>query len=229
MLIVVVATAGQVPADLVLTIGNGEINTGAEPRNPITVAQGQSGSIRFSAGAVGEAFSLDGYNIYIDIGPVGTGMDGFGLPTGITFTGATPVAGGFNSDGMVNLDVTNAAFADLVTGGNGNYDFIVDDSRSGGLALADGQTTALLDLNFDVALTATAGVYDVLFVASPILVGPGTQFQTTPNDRTLQAFSGSIEVTAVPEPSSIAAFALLSAGIVARNNRKRKRSTTKSS
>ncbi|MDA8744148.1 PEP-CTERM sorting domain-containing protein [Rubripirellula amarantea] len=198
-------------AALVFRIGNGEIDTGAEVRNPIRVTQGKSGSIRFSATADGESFSIDGYNIYFDVGDVDTGPNGFSAPAGIDFTGASPVPGGFNSDGVVRLDVDTAVDANLVlniaSGTSANYDFIVDDARSGGLLLNDGETTNLLDLNFDVAISAAPGIYDVLFVASPSLVPANVNaFHTAPNARALQAFGGSIEVVAVPEPSSMMAL-----------------------
>ena len=207
----VVAVSVPSVADLVLVIGNGEIETGSEPRDPIVVAQGASGSIGFSVRAEGEGFSLNGYNIYFDVGPVGTGADGFAAPAGIVFTGASAVAGGFNNDTVVNFDLTTAATADFFSGGNGNYDFVVDDSRSGGLSLSDGDSTALLDLNFNVSSTAAIGIYDVLFVNAPTLLTEG-QFTTSPNSRILQAFSGSIQiVSAVPEPSC---FALVAFGLV---------------
>ena len=140
-----------------------------------------------------------GFNLGIDVSPAGTG-----LPSGITFN-ATAVSGS-TMFASPNLNTTfNGPPVNL------NIDGIVNSSASSGGVLTNNVAATVFNLRFDVAGGVAPGSYAINF-ASNALTSVTDSAGTSLNLGSASGYTlnnGAINITAVPEPSSLALAGLV--------------------
>lgn len=173
--------------------------------------------------------ALDTLESYFVAMEFGGGNPGFGIPTGFSNFDADFSTAGFgdtaNQASKFNSSLApglNTVFPGLV-----NFDFRVTNTSTNPV-VSTSTFTKLFDLKFDVGTNAAPGIYDVNFVinTAPIQAGSLTSF-SAPGAvaiplSSITAQQGSFQVTAVPEPSSMALLGVSGLGLYAfRRFRKR--------
>lgn len=199
-------------ADYIFRVGNG-----TELVNPIVVTAGQEAVI--GVWAVEDDGPFQGYDLSFDFGG-----DGFGLGAG----GFPANHSGFAGSG----DATNAAFAtssfetDVLSApalaGAANYDVKYSGTFVSAQQITGGDKL-LFEIKFTVPLTATAGVYAVDLVpnALPTALAPTKVIRDNGSpELDISTNNGSIQVLAVPEPSSFG-FLVLCASLIGARRRQR--------
>ena len=203
-------------ADLVITVGNGDGQI-----TPVPVSANSGGFIDFFVSASNDSppnndsFDLTGYNIAIDFG-----NDNFGFPTGFSNFSVAPIGGPggqFNNDGAIALSTSDADSLNLF-GQNPNFDFVVGDTNLANPNIVElAPPTGLFRLSFDIG-NAPVGIYDVIFQVNP--TNPAsTSFTTSPANQVIVAQQGSVEISAVPEPSALALLFLVGGAMGVRRRR----------
>ncbi|MEQ1825810.1 MAG: hypothetical protein ABL921_07675 [Pirellula sp.] len=236
-LIAWVTCCSAIRAEFVFTVGNGngllnsiQVTAGSTVLVPIYGHFAGTGSTFEAA-----AYDLIGAQAAFDFQPfgVGAGVDSNGFPSlaGITAVLPPVVLGGgitFNS-AVPGSPATSNWDKRFIANFNANVDMTNSPQR-------------LFDLSFTVPITATSGIYGINIVPAPTVPTNGTlasMLQTGtgtpagffgPGVGSLGAISslnGSIEITAVPEPSSIVFACVLSVGMTGYLVRKRRAAKAK--
>lgn len=163
----------------------------------ITIQKPIAGAFSFSLAVTAQAFGAEqitDYSLPFDIDPAGTG-----LPVGLVLNGATQSAGGgtFTQFPEANDDL-------IVIGSGLSID------------IADGASVELFDLNFTATDLLALGEYTVDLNEFSGSYSVNTFETPTAND-------GLIRVTAVPEPASMSAMALVAIGAIGVAHRRRTR------
>lgn len=215
-LVLLLCFCTKVRADLILTIGNvADIANGDSLVTTDDVATGPfvAGStvtIPFLAHfePTGIIFNpITAYSLTVDVGGDGDG-----------FPGAPDFFSSFNFASNIGGNLIQIPTAGSGAGAN---DFVVNWQGNQAISIDPTMPTTLFTLTFDTSVATPAGFYDILIAQDPDSLGQ-TAFSSNLTPASPFRFDqGRIEITAIPEPSSFAAMALV--GVVAAFYRRRVR------
>jgi hypothetical protein len=212
-------------AEMIIAVTNGASPTFIAPGSPGSINQvdvtSGPGTVQLSVWAYDTApasRAFNAFNLAFDLAPINNINISPNFSSFAVSNAITGVSGpGFN----VNVGPT----------GRAGFDFVVSSSVGTSATLAGISTPVkLFDLSFTAAAATPAGLYDLRFAPAGTLDGGifGPQnvnaVSFTSGTTTLAASGGQFQITAVPEPSSMALMGIFGLGVVAARRFRKHRS-----
>jgi hypothetical protein len=174
----------------------------------VSVAPGSSGEFDVLITSTGGSFNVASDTVELSL----TGLSGVSF-TGVSIATVTPYIYGANSATTEGSAFTFSTFPGTQFE---TFDFLFP---SGAATIGSGESFGLVNVQYSVAADAVLGATGALSL------GPDTSLaDASGNTVAFTASNGSITVSAIPEPSSVALLAIGCGAVAARSARKRRNS-----